>query len=84
MSDVRSAISRMYRTNPVFTIYWVGSFAFLAGGTIYLAAIPSYLAVLTFVLAAYSAAIFAGGVLYGKGSLRNALRAVAALVGQRR
>jgi len=83
VSNVGGAVSRMYRTNPVFTIYWLGSIAVFAGGTIYFAAIQSYAAILVFGMALYSAAIFAGGALYGKGTLRNARRAVAALFGRR-
>lgn len=73
----------MYRTNPVFTVYWVGSIAVFAVGTIVLAALQSYLAIVVLAMAVYSAAIFAGGVLYGQGSLRNARRAIAALLRRR-
>ncbi|HEY3922364.1 MAG TPA: hypothetical protein VGL76_09645 [Gaiellaceae bacterium] len=74
----------MYRSNPIFTIYWVGSIVVFGGATIYFAVSRSYVAILVFLMAVYSTAIFAGGVLYGKGTLRNAFRAIATLVGQRR
>jgi predicted outer membrane repeat protein len=77
---VVNAVRVMRSSNPVFTIYWLGMASTCLVVTVWLIAILSYTAILTFALFVYSSAIFAGGALYGKGTLRNAARALGLLL----
>ena len=64
------------RTNPSFTVYWTGNVLICAGATLYLAVVASWIALLMLALCIFSVGVIAGAVFYGKGTLRNAIRAL--------
>lgn len=77
---VLRSVGPMYRDAPSFTSYLVGTALTMFAVTVYLVVVGSYAAIFTFVLVVFAVGVFMGGALYGKGTLKNAVRAWAALL----
>ena len=82
MNDYKQAmraLRELRETNPRSTTYYLGLLPGFTLGTIYLAAVGSWWAIFCLVFTIFTIGVLAGAALYGKGTLRNAVRALWAL-----
>jgi hypothetical protein len=80
-TSLRDAMSRMVRENSSFAIYVVGASIVLTGCAVFLAVSHAYAwALFAAAAAVYSGAAFFDAVLFGRGTPRNAVRAIGLLL----
>jgi hypothetical protein len=76
-------LRRLHQTNRTFSTFWRWYVVLFAGATLYLLAVGSWYFLFTLVMAVFSFCTLAAGALYGKGTPRNAARALIALAARR-